>query len=398
MKTDVIVVGAGPVGLTSALLLAEAGVHVTVLEAAAELPSDMRASTFHAATLDIIDTLGLAQPLIAEGTPVSRWQYWIHGTGQHAVFDMDLIADVTAYPFRLQCEQFRYARHAVKRLEQLSDARVVFDARVTALDADDGGYTLRTEDGRGSRAQWHAPWVIAADGGRSAIRKLLALEFPGSVFPKTSVTAVVDFPMGEHLPGLLGVNYVWTETAHYSLMQLRDTWRFSFSPEPGCSAEQATDRPYVQSRLQQLLPQISGKHILHASHYTLHQRCLDSFVHGGVLFAGDSAHLNSPAGGMGMNSGIHDARCLVEHLLQVMGGADPGETLARYSRKRRTIAIDEVQRRSARNYAWHRETDPEKRKKIWQEIADTADNPQKAREFLLGASMLSSLWREREIE
>lgn len=137
--------------------------------------------------------------------------------------------------------------------------------------------------------------------------------------------------------------------------------------------------------------------LLQRNYYTLQQRCLDSFRVGHVLFAGDSAHLNSPAGGMGMNSGIHDANCLVEHLIPVLQGEDD-KLLDRYSRRRRSIALEEVQRLSARNYRRHRETDPQKRARIWQKLQDTVNDVENMREFLLDSSMIRSLQREKEIE
>jgi 3-(3-hydroxy-phenyl)propionate hydroxylase len=100
---------------------------------------------------------------------------------------------------------------------------------------------------------------------------------------------------------------------------------------------------------------------------------------------------------MGMNSGMHDAQCLAEHLLPVLGGAD--ETLLdRYSRRRRTVALEEVQRLSARNHRWHWETDPSRRDEIWHELRTIVEDPERTRDFLLDSSMIRSRLREREIE
>ena len=137
--------------------------------------------------------------------------------------------------------------------------------------------------------------------------------------------------------------------------------------------------------------------MLQRNYFTLHQRCLGSFRFGRILFAGDSAHLESPAGGMGMNAGMHDVHCLVEHLVPVLQGADE-RLMDRYSRRRRTIALEEVQRLSARNYHWHRETDSAKRRQIWRELQDIVNDPGKTREFLLNSSLISSRQREKEID
>jgi 3-(3-hydroxy-phenyl)propionate hydroxylase len=198
------------------------------------------------------------------------------------------------------------------------------------------------------------------------------------------------------VPGLLGVSYVWTESAHYSLMQIRDLWRFSYSPDQSQTVEEALSEPVAQAHLATVFPGLGPFQLLQRNHYTLHQRCLESCRGGRVLFAGDSAHLNSPAGGMGMNSGLHDAACLAEHLVPVLEGA--GERLLnRYDRRRRTIALEEVQRLSASNYKRHRETDPDKRKLIWREFKEITHDREKMREFLLNSSMIRSRQREQEI-
>ena len=116
----------------------------------------------------------------------------------------------------------------------------------------------------------------------------------------------------------------------------------------------------AQTHIARVSPRANCTAILTRNYYTLHHRCLARFCHGHVLFVGDAAHLNSPAGGMGMNSGIHDARSLADHLIPVINGEDP-VLLERYDRRRRTIAQEEVQRLSARNYARHRETEASKR-------------------------------------
>ena len=392
---NVLVVGAGPVGLTVALQLLAAGQPVTVLEREHGLPEDMRASTFHPATLDLLAPSGLAAALVAQGTRVPRWQYRVHETGEAAVFDLGLLAEETRHPYRLQCEQFRFARLVMDHLRDHPGFTLLRGACVTGLEQDaESVHVDYTHLGEAQRMG--ARWVVAADGGRSSLRKLMDLSFEGSVFPKTSITLVLDHAFEEQDPDLLGVNYVWSDQGHYSLMRVRDCWRFSYSPEPEETVEEALSEPRAQERLRRVFPSEDPYRILQRNHYTLHQRCLENFVQGRVLFAGDAAHLNSPAGGMGMNSGIHDAFCLVEHLLPVLAGED-ARMLARYDRRRRTIATEEVQRLSARNYRRHRETDPARRRQVFEDLQATANEPEQARAFLRDSAMLNALRREREI-
>lgn len=394
-QIPVVIAGAGPVGLSCALQLVRAGVPVVVLEREAELPTDMRASTFHPSTLDLLHESGLAARLVACGTPVPRWQFMRH-RGERIVFDLGQIADLTRHPFRLQCEQFRLTRLIAGELRENPLFELRLGAPVTGVSQD--GDAVRVDFGDADAAgRLTAAWLIAADGGRSTLRGLLGLAFEGSEFSRTSITLVLDHPFHRDHPELLGVNYVWTDQGHYSLMRVREQWRFTYSPRPGQSVDEALADDQAQASLQAVYPSAKPYRIRQRNHYTLHQRCLDRFRVGRILFAGDAAHLNSPAGGMGMNSGIHDAYCLAAHLLPVLAGADPA-LLDRYDRRRRTIAREEVQRLSARNYRRHRETDPRRRGEIWRELQRTAQDPARLRDYLLDASLLRSLERERQID
>ena len=392
-SAPVTIVGAGPSGLTLAWWLIQHGHTVTVLERESTVPKDMRASTFHPATLDLLADSGLADELVARGTVVPQWQYLIHESGERAVFDMACLSDVTAYPFRLQCEQFQLTELLAVRLAEHPSCSLHFGAEVKAVTASTDGVQIQYQQ-HSELIDTDCNWLVAADGASSQVRKSLGLTFDGQVFPKTSITLVLDYPFEDDIANLLGVNYVWLPDRHYSLMRLRDTWRFTFSPASDQDKETALSDKVAREHIARVSPRAAQSEIRSRNYYTLHQRCLDSFCHGRVLFVGDAAHLNSPAGGMGMNSGIHDARSLADHLVPVLQGSD-SSLLARYDRRRRTIAREEVQRLSAKNYARHRETEASKRRLIWQELQDTINDPVKHREYLLDAAMIRS--REREL-
>lgn len=383
-------------GLYAAILLVDAGHRVVVLEKSSGLPMDMRASTFHPATLDLLEMHGMADALTARGSITQGWQYMVHGTKNHAVFDLEVINDLTNHPYRLQCEQFHFTGLALEYLVASPLFEIRFGNELTALEEQQGGLQLEVRKSAGEY-RIDTPWLIAADGGRSTVREFLGLPFEGSIFPSTAITLVLNYPFQDDVAGLLGVNYVWTDNGHYSLMQIRDLWRFSYSPDQEQTVEQALSEPVAQSHLQDIFPRQQPYTLLQRNYYTLHQRCLESFRFGRVLFAGDAAHLNSPTGGMGMNSGMHDAHCLVEHLLPALQGGDD-TLLDRYSRRRRTIALEEVQRLSERNHHWHRETDSQKRTEIWQELQDIVTDEYRTREFLLDSSMIRSRQRELEID
>jgi len=391
----ILIAGAGPVGLFAAVLLVRAGVPVVVLEKSEGLSLDRRASTFHPATLDLLDPIGLAEPLIARGSINQGWQYMIHGTKNHAVFDLETISDLTNHPYRLQCEQYYFSDIALEFLLRNPLFEIRFGQGILGVE-DRGGEVCVRAGKPGEEIEWTTPWLIAADGGKSRIREDLGLIFAGNDLPSTSITLVLNHPFQNEIPGLLGVNYVWTKTGYYSLIQIRDLWRFTYSPDPDQALSEALSTPVVQAHIQSVFPSLQPYELLHIDHYTLQQRCLAAFRHGRVLFAGDAAHLISPTGGMGMNAGIHDAQCLVEHLLPVLEGAQD-ELLSRYSRRRQTIAREEIQRLAERNFRWHREINPEKRAEIWLELQEIVTDYRKTRDFLLDSSMIRSRWREQEI-
>lgn len=396
VESTVAIVGAGPSGLSLAWWLVNQGVTVSVLEREAAIPKDMRASTFHPATLDLLDESGLASELIQRGTVVPSWQYLIHETGERAVFDMACLDDVTAHPYRLQCEQFQLTELLAARLNEHPLCTLYFSNSFQDAVTKDERVQFHFEHADGPK-QGACDWLIAADGASSQVRKSLDLNFDGKVFPKTSITLVMEHPFEEDIPNLLGVNYVWLPDRHYSLMRLRDTWRFTYSPEPGQKTETALSDPVARAHIARVSPRAADTAIRSRNLYTLHQRCLEQFCHGRILFVGDAAHLNSPAGGMGMNSGIHDARSLADHLVPVLQGEDVG-LLERYDRRRRTIALEEVQRLSAQNYARHRETDQAKRRLIWEDLQEIVSDPARHRSYLLDAAMIRSREREATIE
>ncbi|MFT8244870.1 FAD-dependent oxidoreductase [Roseomonas sp. BN140053] len=388
MRVEVAIVGAGPVGLCLALLLCRGGATATVLEAGPDIAEELRASTFHPPTLDLLDTLDLAAPLIAQGLKTPDWQIRLHETGERALFDLSVLRDDTAHPYRLQVEQHRLSRLL---LAALPPGTVRFGARVDSVSQDADGATLTGE----GFEPLHANWVVGCDGARSVVRRAMEVGFSGETYPETTILATTRFPFHEYLPGLSNVNYLWTEhpafSGTFSLLRVPGKWRASLHTAPDENPEDAATPEAVQRKLQAILPRPEPYEVEDLRPYRIHQRIVADYRRGRLLLAGDAAHLNSPSGGMGMNGGLHDAAELAATLLPVLRAEAEESTLDRYTRRRRPVAEREILAQADRNRARMRERDPARRRAMLAELQRTAGDPELARAHLLRSSMITGL-------
>lgn len=388
-RNRIIIAGAGPVGLVAALLLGRRGIPFTLIEGEDALSDDLRASTFHPPTLDLLDAQGLAAPLIAMGLISPTWQIRMHETGERAVFDLAAIAGDTRHPYRLQCEQSKLCRLLLAQVLAEKRGEVRMGTRLEQVTQDDDGVSVRIlADGEPGTIEGR--YLIGADGSRSAVRHSLGFSFEGKTYPETTILATTTFPFQDHLPGLSNVNYVWKAKGTFSLLRLPQLWRCSLYPDPDESIEDGLQPASVQRKLQEIVPRDEPYEVLEIRAYRIHMRIVDGYRAGRVLLAGDAAHVNSPSGGMGMNGGIHDAVELVETLADIWNGADE-RLLDRYTRRRRPVAEAEILGQSDRNRARMQERDIAKRREMLADLQRIADDPERARDHLLRSSMIAGL-------
>lgn len=389
----VLVVGAGPVGFVAALRLAAFGVPVLLVEREPALQQDLRASTFHPPTLEMLDELGLTAGLMARGLKSRSWQVRWHETHEKAEFDLAAIAADTRYPFRLQVEQRVLCALAAERVraEPLVDFRL--DSGLLSFTQDADGVEAVVRNGQGATASVRTPFLVACDGARSTVRSRLGLAFDGLTYPETTILATTTFPFEQHLPGLSNVNYCWYAHGTFSLLKLPDTWRVSLYAGEGETDEQAASPASVQAKLQRIVATGAPYPIGEIRPYRIHQRIVADYRAGRVLLAGDAAHLNSPSGGMGMNGGIHDAVNLAGKLARVLHGKAGTALLDAYTAERRPVVQEEILRQAHANRTRMQQRDPAYRRAELTRLQAIAADPRQAREYLLRTSMISGLRR-----
>jgi 3-(3-hydroxy-phenyl)propionate hydroxylase len=397
MSNDcVIVVGAGPVGLTAALALGHRGIPTVLLAAEPELVMELRGSTFHPPTLDLLDDFGVVPRMIDVGLKAPTWQFRDRETGPVATFDLSLLAGDTNHPYRVQCEQWKLMRFLEEELRKLPGSDIRFNHEVTSVQPDDESVTVTAQTPSGP-VSLSGRYVVAADGARSAVRRSLAVDFEGFTYPELFLIASTDFRFEDRLTDIAYVNYIADPLEWLVLLRVPDLWRVLVPAPENSDREQLLSDDSLQQVLQRVVARPEPYRIAHRSVYHVHQRVAKSFRHGRVLLAGDAAHINNPLGGMGMNGGIQDAFNLSDKLAQIWAGADD-RLLDRYDRQRRTVAVEAVQQQTNRNHQIISERDPETRKKSLDAMRRTATDKRSAREYMLKSSMISSMRRAAEIE
>jgi 3-(3-hydroxy-phenyl)propionate hydroxylase len=388
----VVIAGAGPVGCVLALCLVRAGIRVELLERHATLAEDLRASTFHPPTLDMLEALQLTAPLLERGVLAPTYQYRDRRTGRHATFDLAVLAGETRHPYRLQCEQYHLTRLACAELADSPLARLRFATRFEGYEEAPGGVRVEVSGPDGPE-RLHARFLVGADGAHSAVRRAAGIAFEGITYPEKFFVLSTSVPLDQALPGLAGVNYVADGSEWCTILKTRRLWRVLFPADADVADEALMADDAVQARLQGLAAWPGGYDVHHRTLYRVHQRVAATFRAGPVLLAGDAAHVNNPLGGMGMNGGLHDAFALAAALQQVWRG-EGDAALERYCTSRRRVVVDFIDAQTARNKREMEERDPSAREAYLARMQAIAADPRKSREYLLGASMIAALRRE----
>jgi 3-(3-hydroxy-phenyl)propionate hydroxylase len=335
----VVVVGAGPVGLTAAIDLASRGVKVILLDDSDRIGEGSRGICYAKRTLEILDRLGVVEKLVAQGV---TWKLGKVFLGDELVYSFDLQPEAGhKMPAFINLQQYYLEKALADRALESNNIDLRWCNRVSALEQrnNDMRLTIETPDGS---YQLDADWLIACDGARSTVRDLLGLGFEGVTFEDKFLIADVkmaaDFPTERRF---------WFDPQFHSgqsaLMhrQPDNVWRIDLQLGPGADvdAEQKPER--VLPRLKKMLGDRDFE-LEWVSIYRFNCRRLSRFVHGRVIFAGDSAHQVSPFGARGGNSGVQDAENIAWKLAAILSGeAGPG-LLASYDHERMQAADENI--------------------------------------------------------
>lgn len=400
-KLRTIVVGGGPVGMITALAIAQRGLDVTVLEQDERYDEKPRAATTHASTLEMLRDLGIVDEVHRLGLVSAKFQHWDRVDNRLvAEFDYGLLADETPYPYAAQCESHKLVAIAEARLAALPHARVLRRHEVTAIEESASGVTAtcRTPDGD---VRFAADYLVGTDGARSLVRKTMDVAFDGYTFPERFVGMTTPFDF-EAAFGYSNRNYFadpnkWVMVFKVAGNDLKGIWRVISPTDVDESDEAVLSEAALQARMQHFFPRATPHEIHYRGIYRFHQRVAGSFRRGRLFLAGDAAHVNNPAGGLGMNSGVHDGVELAELLEAVAAGADES-LLDRYDRRRRPLNVEFVQEQTVANKRRLEERDPAVRRERLDELGRIAADPARARQFLLRASLIQSVRKARTIE
>ena len=399
MMDPIVIAGAGPVGCSAALYLAEHGLPIILLEAETVLPKDLRASTFHPPTLDQLAKLGLVDEMIKQGLIVSDYQYRDRKTNEVAKFDLSVLEGETHHPYRLQCEQFKMTSIVVERLKKFSNVEVRMGCKLKGYRETSNGVEVLVLDNH-SEERIRSSYLIGCDGANSNVRQTGGIRFEGMTYPEQFLVASTSYKFNDYFDGLSMVNYVSDPDEWCVLLSTSDLWRVLIPTPIGGDSDIFLNDKFIQDRLHRLVEHDEDFDIVHRTLYHVHQRVAETYrVRDRVLIAGDAAHVNNPLGGMGMNGGVHDAINLSEKLIEIiLGRGDRDELLDLYNRQRRGICTKFIQKHTKKNKELMESTDTDVQRRRQENFMKKSADPSLAKAFVMETSMINCLRESYEIQ
>lgn len=379
-KTDVLIVGAGPVGMITALALAQTGASVRVIEREAHIINSPRAAVYFPSTLLVLEELGILDDLDAIGFRNKAFGTHVPEFGYSSVVITEPVEGIK-YDYQLHVGQHDVAQVAMEHTQKLG-VEVLFGRELVSF-TDDGTGVVAQVRGPDGDETFSAKWLIGCDGARSTVRKLAGIEFEGHTWPERFVATNVKFPFKEL--GYQQANFVCDPVNMAVIAQL-DTdglWRCTYMEDSALPEETFEER--IHQRYEWFMQGRKDYEIVSASPYMLHQRAGETLVKGRVLLAGDAAHATNPCGGLGLTSGLWTGIVLADVLGAVLRGEEDESILQRFSDERRRVFWEVVSPAATENKRMLQEKDPEQRQKDLGFIKALDTNPESGALLMLFA-------------
>jgi len=401
-EPQVIIAGAGPVGLVTALGLAQRGIRVLVLEKnSIEVPPQWRGSTIHPPTLAIFDELGLADEIIVGAIKVEVLQYRDLEIEEVVNFGYDCLDGQVKFPFRLQYEQYKVLKLLRTAASTNPKIEIQYDKLIESVTQDSDGVSVQVTN-NGATHILRADWLVGADGSHSAVRKALGIELDGFTYPYPTTVVATPFKFEDHFAGLAPVTYWSGPTGRLSMIRTPDIWRIAMttplegvdisSDDRGSISEPTQDFIVAIDLLLSRLPGVSlaDLELKQYEVYRSHQRIAREFSVDRVALAGDAAHLTTTNGGMGLNSGVQDAAALVKALEAAISLNSSGP-ISQYAKARKEFCTNFLQPTTTTNHKTVDNPDYEARKSRLTELLADTNNPEVVKQVIARASMISDL-------
>lgn len=394
--TEILIAGAGPSGSVGAARLASMGIDVMICEAEDACAHDLRASTIHSVTLEMLDEIDAAEPLIELGLKSPVYQWRDRRTNEYLEFDLTEISDHTKFPFRLQCEQHFMSKLLTERLPTMNNADVRFGTKLIRAEQDADGVTA-TLLKDGVETQVRAKFLIGADGSHSVVRKQIGVEFSGFTYDEKFLSLSTTYPIEKDLTDIAWVNYISDPEEWLVLLKVPALWRILVPADVNDSDELLKSDERAAEVFNRIVPGVDVE-TAHRTIYRVHQRVAETFVKDRILLIGDAAHLNNPLGGFGMNSGIHDAWNLADKLWKILRKDGGRDLLGLFDRQRRQSTHDFIQAQTIANKAFMEQGQGEMHEARLARMRAMAADPVARREYLLTQAMFKSLEDAEKIQ